>query len=222
MGKGDSTVTQTQFDPLYPGSGGSDIRSDVYGRRNNYAPSWGGRADTSSAALESKAADPVWGTAWQLGSDIVGGKYLGGSPQLTDQINTMRQQSERESGDMQNRVRSQYARTGNTISTGVNQQLLNADAAARGRSEANQSAILGQNYGRERDMQRQAVAGQLQDAANGPSNLRALATQVQMDPLKSSADLAVELSGGAQTNTPTVIQKPGALDYALGFTSALG
>ena len=45
---------------------------------------------------------------------------------------------------------------------------------------------------------------------------------VTFDPLTKSAQLATALSGGASTNNPTVIQKPGALDYALGFTSAAG
>lgn len=215
------TVQATQFDPLYPGSGGSNIRTDVYNTRNSLAPTWNSRASTGAAGLTTSASDPIWQTGFQLNKDQISGNYLGGSPQLTDQINTMRQQSQRESGDNQNSIRTKYARTGNSLSTGVNQQLINAGAASTARGDANQAAIIGNNYANERGIQQKSIPG-AEYAANVPSNLLQQATNLQFDPLAKSAQLAQGLSGNSAIAAPDTIQKPGVLDYALGFTSALG
>lgn len=222
-GKGGTTqeVQQTQFDPLYPGSGGSDIRGSVYGDRANRTGQWMTRADTAAGNLDTRAADPFWGQAYNNFQAQSRGDYLAGSPQLDGQISGMRQQSQREQGDTQADIKSRYARTGQTLSTGVNQQLLQSGAAARARSDANQSAIIGQNYVRERDFQNRAPQS-AEYVSNIPGNLAAQATGLQFDPMGKSSQLATSMSGGASTNNPTVIQKPGALDYALGFTSALG
>lgn len=221
-GGGSTQVVQaTQFDPLYPGSGGSDVRSDVYSTRAGLSPTWNSRAATSANDLVSKASDPAWAAGFQLNKDQIAGNYLSGSPQLTDQINSMRQQSMREAGDAQNQIRTKYARTGNSLSTGVNQQLLNANAAATARGDANQSAIIGNNYANERGIQQKSIPG-AEYAANVPSNLRQQATNVQFDPLGKSTQLAQGLSGASPIAAPDIIQKPGVLDYALGFTSALG
>lgn len=224
-GKGGSETTnvinQTQFDPLFPGSGGSDIRSDVYNQRNNYSGQWANRANTRAADLDTRAADPFWSdVAYPLFTSQAAGDYLSGSPQLQQQIDTMRNQTLREAGDNQADIRSRYARTGNSLSTGVNQQLLNSNAAARARSDADNASIIGQNYTRERSFQNQAPQS-AEYVSNIPGNLSAAATGLQFDPLGKGAQLATSLSGGAQVNNPTVVQKPGALDYAIGAMSAL-
>jgi hypothetical protein len=221
FGPSTSTVQATQFDPLYPGSGGSDVRNDVYTQRAALSPVWNSRAATASSGLVTQASSPLWGQSFNMFSDQINGKYLGGSPQLTDQINTMRAQSAREAGDQQADITSRYARTGNSLSTGVNQQLTNTGAAARARSDATQAGIIGQNYTRERDFQNRSVQN-AEYSANVPSNLLTQANAVGFDPLAKSAQLAMQLSGGGQVAAPDVIQKPGVLDYALGAASALG
>jgi hypothetical protein len=218
-GQSSQTVQATQFDPLYPGSGGSDVRSDVYSTRAGLSPTWNSRAATSAADLTSRSTDPTWQNGFQLNSDQVSGNYLGGSPQLTDQINTMRQQQMRESGDAQNAIRTKYARTGNSLSTGVDQNLINANAAATARGDANQSAIIGNNYAQERKIQQNSVSG-AEYAANVPTNFRTQATNVQFDPLAKSTQLATGLSGGTTVAAPDVIARPGVLDYAIGALAA--
>lgn len=222
-GKGSTqTVQQTQFDPLYPGSGGSDVRNDVYGRRSGLSGNWAYQSQVSQSELQNQANDNYWlSTAYPFFKSQTAGSYLGGSPQLTNQINTLRQQSLRELGDTQADIKARYARTGQAVSTGVTQQLLQSGAAARARSDADQAAIIGQNYVRERDFQNRSPSS-AEAVSYIPSNLRAQGVNVTFDPLTKSAQLATALSGGASTNNPTVIQKPGALDYALGFTSAAG
>jgi hypothetical protein len=221
FGPSTSTVQATQFDPLYPGSGGSDIRNEVYATRAAFSPTWNSRASTAASGLVQQAQSPLWGQAFSLYGDQINGNYLGGSPQLTDQINTMRAQSAREAGDQQADIASRYARTGNGLSTGVTQQLVNSGAAARARSDATQAGIIGQNYTRERDFQNRSIQN-AEYASNVPANLYSLANHTEFDPLSRSAQLAMQLSGGGQIAAPDVIQKPGALDYALGAASALG
>jgi hypothetical protein len=216
-----TTIPAQQFDPLFPGSGGSQVRSDVFAQRQALSPIWAQRAANAGAGLVAQATSPLWGNAFNLYSGQVNGDYLGGSPQLTDQINTMRAQSAREAGDQQADIASRYARTGNSLSTGVNQQLINAGAAARARSDASQAQLLGNNYLRERDIQQRSTEG-AQTASTVPANLNALANLNQFDPLSRSAQLAVQLSGGGQIAAPDVVQQPNGLNAALGAASALG
>lgn len=223
-----TTVQPTDFDPLYPSDythrnpgGAGGIRSDIYATRNVLSPTWNSRSATAASGLVEQAASPLWGQAFNMFGNQINGDYLGGSPQLTDQINTMRAQSARESGDQQADIASRYARTGNAVSTGVNQQFLNAGAASRARSDATQASIIGQNYTRERDFQNRALQS-AEYASDVPANLTSLANLTQFDPLNRGAQLAVQLSGGGQVAAPDIIQKPGAVDYLLGAASALG
>lgn len=161
---GNETVEPKQFDPLFPGAGGQELRSQVFG----YLPGIMEQnlLDNQAAVGAAQQAAGGFGQIGSYANQALGGRFLNRSPQLdramgqsrrdtTAALQAARQASDVSAqgqydaaraslGDQQRRLQSQYARSGQTFGTGAAQAQDAANVALNAQIARNEAARQGQ------------------------------------------------------------------------------
>lgn len=230
------------FDPLGPNAagqhaptGGPEQRTAIF----NQLPGLGSRAQEaagrSAQATETAASDPIWGQVKGMLGKTVSGQYLAPNPYLTNAMEASRKAAdtrlratrEQTGADVEGQLaatRSGFARNGVSFGTGATQGQDNTRAAAaaalaRGEQQAaadmnaQEQGALAENYGRERALQNQAAA-LAPTAASGQAQLLSSVPGQYLGPVKDVASVVQGLAGGGSVNDPTIVRKPGVMDYA--------
>jgi len=200
------------MDTLTPS--GQASRSNIYAQMgaNQGAINKGTQAQVQ--ALQSGAANPGWASAQSSAARTAAGGYLGGSPELTGQLNANYNRALSASADQNARIQDQYAKSGMSFSTG-NQQAQQANtAAAAGQAQGQNAQIIGQNYGAERQLQAQSPQ-QLAAATGGQAALLGQVPGAYLNPLQQQAGITSGLSTG-QIATPStaIYNQPGLLQQS--------
>lgn len=162
------TIKPQQFDPLFPGSGGDEIRDNIFGRLPSLMNQSQNDASTASRAAQNAASS--FAPLQAYAQNALGGQYLNRSPQLNNAMADARKQTQNalqasrtasdvgaqnqygnaraSLGDQQRRFRSQFARTGQTFGTGMGQAQDSSNVALNSqiaRNEASRQAQLAAN-----------------------------------------------------------------------------
>lgn len=203
---GQSQQNQTKYiDPLGPGagaggSGAPELRSQLFNYLGGSAPALQKSGQAYAQALQSTAANPIWGEAENNATANAQGRYLNGSPQLDRAMATQAGQTMAHAAGDNARIRSQYQKNGMAFSTG-NQQAQEGETAAAGASAANTNAqTYLQNYLAERGNQNNA-AGQYASSAAAPLSYLSGVSGALTQPLSQAGNLLSSLSSGGQVIT---------------------
>jgi hypothetical protein len=97
-----------QFDPLFPGSGGPEARSEIFDTFKGYLPEWLKTGDQSYQGAKDAAADPAWASIRNNAAQTGAGAYLGGNGTFNDIWNQYRGGANSQSGVTQKTIDGGY------------------------------------------------------------------------------------------------------------------
>ncbi len=235
------------FDPLGPKkTGGAAMRKDIFADlKTNVTPRGNALVGDTIRAAQDAAAHPGFGNAADLANRTIKGEFLTSNPyleksladsrgQLDTGLNSMRRRSMADLSGAQAGAQGNYARSGLSYSTANTQGdqaskaamlagLGDSEAQARAAQSATESGARLANYTSERGAQERAPA-MLEMATGTPLNYLSALPQLNALPAQQAAQIVQGLAGGGPIATPqsTITRQPGVVDYALGFTSAMG
>lgn len=195
--------------------GASSARSYVYGQAGARRGTAQENRDRMTGYITSAAENPVLAESVDLARRQIRGDYLDGSPQLADYLDRIQSMAERGGADEEAAIRSRFQRGGVNFSTGQQLASQGVRAARRTQGEDNASRIMFGNYGQERQIQ-QRSPGMAESSLAAPINFLGQLNPALYDDLSKESDLIMKMATGGGLATPnvSVVQKPGALDYA--------
>ena len=154
------TVEPKQFDPIFPGSGGAELRSNIFGLIPSAITQ--SQTDANLAARAAQTGAGMFGGVQNYANDLMGGRYLNSSPQLQRAMQQSTQATQNaldaaraasdigarnqyaaargNLADQQRRLQSQFARTGQTFGTGMSQAQDAAGVALNAQIAQNEAA----------------------------------------------------------------------------------
>lgn len=212
--------TPQYFDPLGTDTGvnsGQAQRSGIY----NTMQSQTGAINTGTrnyvSALNSAASDPALAQSKQYEQDILGGKYLNGSPALDNSMAQMRAAASRAVADQNAKTASGFAQNGMSFGTG-NQEAQQAGTALQ-TSQANQTEADARlkNYEAERGYM-EAAPSAIQSIDKDTTGYLSAVPGAYLAPLTSEAQIVAGLSGGGTVATPSTYQTSSGVQQTLGNT----
>jgi hypothetical protein len=171
------------------------------------------------AAVKSGIMSAVGNQAMPEAVDLarrqIRGDYLGGGPELTAGLDRMQSAAERYGADEEAAAREGMSRAGVGFSTAAQQGQQSARAARRAQMGDVVARTMATNYQNERQIQQQSPQMASQALSQPLEWLGNLNPNLYND-LGMEGDLTMKMAGGGTTATPTVMQKPGLFDYAMG------
>jgi hypothetical protein len=184
----------------YSATGAPQLRSQLFNYLSGWLPQLAGAGQGAANAMTSAAALPGWGIAANNATRTAAGDYLNGSPVLDRALAYQRASALQGVADQNARIRSQFAKNGQSFSTGMEQAEQANTAAATANANAQNANTYLQNYLGERQNQVNAP-GQLAAATGTPINYLQGVTGALSLPLAQAGNLLSALSSGGQVYT---------------------
>jgi hypothetical protein len=219
---GGGTNTQTT-QPTYtdafgnrgPNKQATKLRAGVWSDMQGLQPQANANTADVQTRLNSAENDPGFGQMGSLAREQIAGKYLHGSPELTNQINRIQAAGQRAGADSAANIKSMYARNGMTFGT-ANQQAQQASRAAyTAQAQDTAANLAASNYARERGIQN-ASGDELTASILNPANIAGQKNNSLYQNLNNRSGLITGLATGGTTMNPDnlVTQKPSFINYA--------
>ncbi len=238
-------MTDIQHKVLASGpTGGTDQRNRIFSQLTGGDPNLQANAQNLTQRLQGVSTDPGYAAAADQARQNINGDYLAGGPAFQKALGDytsgvgkvasgIRAQAQSQAADSNARTNSQFAATGQGLSTG-NQQAQQATKAASG-AQADQTVaqlqntaqqyVAGQKVGNyQQERARQAAGGaQLDQALGTPLNYLAQVPSATLAPAQQEAALTQQLAGNGFTSTPNsmTVRQPGIWDSLLGGAGAV-
>jgi hypothetical protein len=227
-------------------TGAPEMRNDIFNSlKTDVTPRGNALVGDAIGAAQQAANHPGFDDAANLATRTIRGDFLNSNPYLDKALDSsrnrletgltgVRRKSMADLAGAQAGARSNFARSGLSYSTAQTQGdqankaamlagLGGAESDARAAMEATDAQSRLANYQSERGAQERAPA-MLEMATGTPLNYLSALPQLNALPAQQAAQIIQGLAGNGQIATPqsTITRQPGVVDYALGFTSAIG
>lgn len=209
--------TPTYFDSLGTETGpysGQGMRSNIYQSILGNQGNVNAATDQYVKSLQSAATDPNRAKEMSYEQDVLGGKYLNGSPALDEAMGQMRAQSNRSTADTNAKTRSTFAQNGMGFGTGAQEAELANGALNTSQANATEASTRLQNYQTERGYQ-QAAPQTMESLIAAPSEYYSKAASAYYDPLNTESQIVQRLSGGGTVATPSTYQTTSGMSQVM-------